>query len=214
VVASADPRQCGNCGAAVARLDARYCEFCGHELPRPAAPPPVAPAGPYGDVEARFAALQQHAELQRLMLQVPKVAGIGCGMVFTVGFFVVFIGVAVFMLGVMGETGAPGFMKIVPLFFIIAGGGAAIAMVRRMSNFSRAPLQREPAMVVGERTEVSGGGRNSSSSTTYFVSLEFPGGRRNEYRTQGPVVGKVSDGDVGVAYLKGEFLVDFERLRV
>ncbi len=213
-MASADSRQCGNCGAAVAKLDARYCEFCGHELPRPAAPPPVAPAGPYGDVEARFAALQQHAELQRLMLQVPKVAGIGCGLVFTIGFFVIFIGVAVFMFGAMGSTGAPSIMKVVPLFFILVGSVAAFTIVRRLNNFSRAPLQREPAMVVGERTEVSGGGRNSSSSTTYFVSLEFPGGRRSEYRTQGQVVGKVSDGDVGVAYLKGEFLVDFERLRV
>ena len=213
-MASAEARKCPNCGAAVARIDSRFCEFCGHELPRPTARPTVSPPSPYGDLEARFAALQQHADLQRLMMMAPRMAGIGCGMVFTIGFFILFVGASLFMFTVIGATGAPGFLRLVPLFFSVAGVAAAIAILRKMGNFSRAPLQREPALVAGERTEVSGGGRDSSSSTDYFITLEFPGGRRREYTTQGKVVGKVSEGDLGVAFLKGDFLLDFERLRV
>ncbi len=213
-MSGAEARKCSNCGAAVARAAARFCEYCGHELPRPPAPPPVPPAGPYGDVEARFAALQQHADLARLMALTPALPALGCAPFLMVGFFVLFIGAALTIFGGVASMEGPSFLLFVPGMFVVFGVAMGFSVLKRTLSFRNSPLRREPAMVVGGRTEISGGGRDSSASTTYYVGLELPGGQRVEYEAMGELYGRLADGDVGVAYLKGHALVDFQRLRV
>jgi uncharacterized protein (DUF58 family) len=129
-------------------------------------------------------------------------------------FFIVFIVVAlVIFMGAL-SIGAPGPFLLAPLAFVLIGVAMFIASIRKGVDFSRAPLKRVPAAVAGERSQVSGGGQNTSASTSYFVTLEFKGGRRKEYSAGDELAGKLSAGDIGVAYLKGRVLVDFRRVRL
>src|SRR5262245_3076467 len=70
-----EPR-CPQCAASIARPEARFCEQCGAPLSSRAGaePPPVS----FGDVAARFRALQGHADLGALLdatPDVPELAG-------------------------------------------------------------------------------------------------------------------------------------------
>ena len=74
------------------------------------------------------------------------------------------------------------------------------------------PVARVLAIVVGDRTKVSGGGEHSSVSTTYYATLEFETGRRAELRCDDATAGEIARNDIGVAYLKGGKLVHFWRI--
>lgn len=156
--------------------------------------------------------MRGHPDLVRLMRSTPTAPGLGCGTVFAVVFFAAFIGVGLLIFTGMSRVGAPGVFLLVPLGFVVIGVLAGGGVLRRIGGFARAPLRREPALVVGERRDVARD--DDSSSTSYFVTLEFPDGARRELQTHGPAAGAVSAGDLGVAYLKGDFLLDFQRLRV
>src|SRR5262245_42048558 len=67
---SAAPRRCPACGTEIPRPEARFCEHCGAALETQPEPPPP---DPFGDVGARFRALLEHAELQRLLSATPEV---------------------------------------------------------------------------------------------------------------------------------------------
>jgi hypothetical protein len=63
-----------------------------------------------------------------------------------------------------------------------------------------APIERMTAVIVKERTEVSG--RNDKADTTYFVTLQTRDGTRVEYRVTRALVGKLVVDDIGIAYVK------------
>lgn len=199
-------RACGQCGAA-ARDDGRFCAYCGAELPAPAAPP-----HPLGDVDARLAAVERHPDLPRLNRHTPSTGMYTGGMFFGVVFGVVFAGFALFILS--GFTRMRFTFALFPALFVLIGVGVAVGSVVKGVRFAKAPLRRTPAVIVDERTEVSGGGKNSSASTSYYATLEFKGGRRKEYGVLHRLAGELAPGDAGLAYLKGDVLVDFRRVRV
>lgn len=205
-------RECPGCGARVKSVDARFCEYCGAAMPEPEPVAPIAPSR-YGDLGSRFRALDSHPGLGELMAYAPSGASTMLGYAFLILFGFIFggIGFAVFLGFASGPGGA---VALFPLLFVLIGVGISIGGLVKIVRFSNAPLRREPACVTGERTQVSGGGRNRSASTSYYVTLEFPDGRRHEYRTKGSVVGEVSEGDLGMAYLRGGYLLDFRRVRV
>lgn len=92
--------------------------------------------------------------------------------------------------------------------------GGAVAMTVRGLAYYRAPIVRMVAVIVRDRTEVSGGGENSSASTNYYMTLQSRDGIRAEYHTHGSLAGRLVGGDIGVAYVKSHTLVDFVRFDV
>jgi hypothetical protein len=84
-----------------------------------------------------------------------------------------------------------------------------------MHEAENGELTTKPVLVTSKRTQVSGGGNNSSASTHYFVTFEDESGRRKEHRVwDGNMYGRLSEGDAGVLFLRGEFAVDFDRVMV
>jgi hypothetical protein len=208
-----DGRKCGGCGARVTKDEARFCDYCGAELPRLAPEPPRERSGSERFEDA-FAALAEHPEYERLLAFTPSTSkvtmGYGCGAAFGVLFAVV----SLVIMGGFQKAGAPFPFSMFPFLFVGIGIFVVVFSLSRAAKFSKAPLGRRRARIAGERTRVSGGGENSSASTSYYVTLEYESGRREEFSTSGKVVGEVSEGDMGIAYLKGGHLLAFERLRV
>ena len=73
-----------------------------------------------------------------------------------------------------------------------------------------------PAIVVGKRSELSASGRGETltTSTAYFVTLEFRTGTRGEYQVDGEFHGLCDDDDIGIAYFRGPEFVSFKRIDV
>jgi len=97
------------------------------------------------------------------------------------------------------------------LMFI--GGGASMAIGG--FRFHNTPVARLVAVILKERSAVSGGGeRGMRATTTYYTTLQTRDGARAEYVTPDRLVGKLALDDIGVAYVKGPMLVDFQRFEV
>jgi hypothetical protein len=200
-------RQCSGCGARVTQSEGRFCQYCGAELPAlPREEPPPSESSP-----DPFAALSRDPALEQILALRPSTAapmmGYGCGIV--AGFFFIAVSLFVFT-GFQMVGGFP--FSLFPLLFVGIGVTIVVVSIRKAMKYGGAPLESRPALVSGERTMVTGGGRDSSASTSYFVTLEFEDGRREEYRTTGKVTGEVREGDLGVAFVKGGYLLDFRRL--
>jgi hypothetical protein len=134
---------------------------------------------------------------------------------------VIFTLIALFMFSTAGsvtfhDPGGRTFGNVfglVCLFFVAVGVLVVASSMKKTAAFAAAPLERLQALVADKRTEVSGGG-DSAATTRYFVTLETGDGRRLEVGTAGKVAGKAVAGDVGIAYVKGGVLLDFERVQV
>ena len=101
-----------------------------------------------------------------------------------------------------------------PLIGVVAGVILTIGGFKRASEYSSAPLKRIQALVVDERVKVSGGSNNTQASTRYFATLQDPEGHRIEYQVDEEIAAAVTEGDIGLAYIKGPILVDFARIKV
>lgn len=107
----------------------------------------------------------------------------------------------------------PAFMALVPIGFVVLGIFMAVKHRNTMRNFQDAPTLGQAAVIVGKRTQVSGGGKNSSASTRYFVTAEFEDGRREEFALMTPALyGKVTEGDAGILFVRSTFVLDFDRV--
>jgi len=110
-------------------------------------------------------------------------------------------------------------LAIRPPFLIsvifVAGGLAftlgGIVMARKVGELRDAPVERVVAVIVKERTDVSGTDR---ADTTYYATLQTRDGARTEYRTSHALVGRLVVDDIGVAYVKDvELDLGFTTLR-
>lgn len=200
-------RKCRNCGAA-ARVQARFCEFCGVELPR-SEPAPVGSHSPFGDVESRFAALEGHAEFEhalshRPQLQEPRALGV-LGAVLLAALL---LGLAMVLTAGFASFFPP--MVVLPLFLVGVLLVSLLGSAFKRGDFERAPLEAQSALIVAERTRITGG-REQTAVTKHFATLQFRSGRRQEYEVLDQVSGKLVPGDIGVAYTKARWLVSFSR---
>ncbi|MCA9002154.1 MAG: zinc ribbon domain-containing protein, partial [Planctomycetes bacterium] len=88
---------CQNCGAQAKRLDARFCEYCGTELPVAEVPHAESSRRFSGtrDVDARLEALASHTDWARLQALNPEDAGKAgvAGGAFSIIFLVLWIGI-------------------------------------------------------------------------------------------------------------------------
>jgi hypothetical protein len=210
------PSTCPHCGAKLRKHSQAYCEYCGAPLPGDGAPTYVERREEQS--AGRFRALHEHPDLPGLMTREASATALVASGAFASVFAVVFVIIALGMTGVFGgvgfmAAGGPGMaFGFVPM--LVAGVGILIAVksiayTRRMAS---SPLRRRPALVVDERTSMRGSREHRRVAN--HVTLEFEDGSREEYATKGPVAGRVSRDDMGVAYLKADYLLDFARLRV
>lgn len=106
-------------------------------------------------------------------------------------------------------------MAIVPRGVIAIGITGGIYAWKQVDQADNAPLVTRAAIVTDKRTEVRGGGRNSSASTHYYATFEDESGARDEYRVwDGMMFGRLAAGDAGVLFLRGNLAVDFDRVEV
>ncbi|PHS18988.1 MAG: hypothetical protein COA78_01085 [Blastopirellula sp.] len=217
--------KCKSCGAGNT-LGANFCAFCGGQLPltetneKPAIFARIKSSAQWENREspARVAALPKHSALQKMFLG---------------GFFIVFIGMSAMgfimlclfsgvfaWLGGASSNGLgaglgfiPMLFSVVPLGFVALGIYLFIKTQKKMSMLETAPVETLAVIVTGKRNHVSGGGQNSSASTTYFVTCEREDGSRQEYQVwDGNLFGRMSDEDAGVLFTKQEYGLDFDRV--
>jgi hypothetical protein len=144
------------------------------------------------------------------MRRAPSTLGYAVGGVFTMGFLVVFCIIAGAMMLGFSRSGA-GPISIVPCLIFVVGLCTLATCGVRMARFHGASLQRKLARVLDERSEHSG---DENSSTTHYATLGWEDRRRIELRLKGSLAGKITRDDIGLAYVKGDVLLDFERLDV
>ena len=104
---------------------------------------------------------------------------------------------------------------------VIIAIGLVIPMTARSRNPTHhqdrlnraAPSLQTPARVVDKREEVTG--RSSSyggtTTTSYFVTFQFPDGSRIELPVSGPTAGQLVVGDSGTLTWQGTWFQGFER---
>ncbi len=109
-------------------------------------------------------------------------------------------------------SGPPVWVGLVPLGMVAIGGFVLVAMLRDAGQFLTSPIVGRPAILVAKRTAVSGGGENSSATTTYYATFEFERGDRRELHLDAGLFGQLSERDAGVLFTRHTLALDFDRI--
>lgn len=200
--------RCERCGA-TQDTDGAFCSYCGSRIIRPdqlkTALATAADPGRFDLVKASSAFELAMAHEAR-----PPVAANIVAPIVMIGFVVVFVGVAASMFA--GDSHTPPAFKFaffaVPAVMLIV----ALVMIAKGVKYAREPIHKEILVVVSEREEVRGGSDNHAATTHYYATLQDRSGARVEYETEGWLAGRIAATDIGVAFLKGNRLVDFLRI--
>ncbi|MFN3153059.1 DUF2500 family protein [Bremerella sp.] len=144
-------------------------------------------------------------------------------------FFIAFCGISLFIavmaIGIGGVASLseqafpfsiiPICMGVVPLGMFAFGIFMAIKMFQRFQMMRDGKVDAVPVVIVGKRTQVSGGSGDSSASTAYFATFEFEDGERKEFSVyDGGLYGRISEDDAGILFSREQFAVDFDRVRM
>ena len=100
------------------------------------------------------------------------------------------------------------------LIFLAVIGIFAYVIINAISTWVRnnnSPVETYNAVVVAKRTNVSGGGKDSSASTSYHVTFQLEDNSRLELGVHAPEYGALAEGDVGVLTRQGTRFLGFER---
>jgi len=217
--------KCPYCGADVFSTD-ETCQHCGSAVTRDL--PPVA-SETDGDVFERIKRSPAYAERDspERLARVPKIGP--TALVFPIVFFIFFIGfggfmavMALAMSGLMVGFGGraagvgmvPALMSLVPIGFVVLGVFMMRGAIKKYRRISQAPIESQAAVVAGKRTAVSGGGRNSSASTSYYATFEFEDGTRTEFGVQEDLYSQLAERDAGILFHRAEYAADFERVNL
>lgn len=207
---------CPECGARPKGPATDYCTYCGARLAQVPSPAEIA----RNSREARLAAIERHPDFAAALAHLPDLRAhvasgfmsVGCLVAFTaITGFIALSAMGLTVLGTreFGPGGVAGLpFVIIPGIMCALGLYGAFHQMKVAKAFRDGALERVPAVVRDERT------RKGKESSSYYVTLEFVGGKRDEYRVDGELAGRVVPDDVGVAYIKGGHLVDFRRLDV
>ncbi len=215
--------KCGSCGAEIPP-DATVCEYCRTRVdpperlesdePQPDRPPARA------EIFERIKASQAYAR-RRSQRRLSQLASRGLvEHLFPIGFVSLWLVAALVITGTffsIGRAGPfpsspPSWIALVPLGMAAFGGVVLVLMLRELSKALRAPIVGHAAIVVGKRTAVSGGGQNSSASTSYYATFEFEDGARDEFRLRERLFGQLSERDAGVLFTRHTMALDFDRI--
>ena len=189
---------CPNCAGVVRDASRRSCEYCGAALPDPVGPPSIA---------ERLEAVERSPEVARWLVEPVELDVPVRRYVFRAVFGLIFAGMALFMVEGFATTMGP--VAVVPALFVALGLWMTVSAISKWMRVSRAAVVRRPAAVVDRRAHVQGDG--DGVHTSYHATLEFAHGERTEFALRGPQLGTTTVGDVGLAYLKADLLLDFRR---
>lgn len=193
---------CPNCNATLRADSESFCSYCGVALP---GRDPVTDS----DSEVSFEALKQSAEYKKLLTHQPSMKGLAASSVFTGGFLVVWVAGTVFMGLSARSMDAPIIFTLVPFGLAAVGALGLVGSLKKSADISGGKLERLPSLVSGKRKDEDDDGPDD-----YYMTLEHEGGRRKEYRVPGDVYGASKEDDYGVAFLKGGYLLEFQRVRL
>ena len=213
--------KCPSCGASLPE-HSLTCEYCGSR---------TTPPSQQHDQDIFRRVKQSPQYVDRLSAQrVQRLPKPGVGqMIFIVIFFTIFCGISLFIavaaIGIGGVASLsenafpfsliPFCMGIVPIGMFAFGIFMAIKMFQRFQLMRDGKVDAAAAIIVGKRTQVSGGSGDSSASTAYFATFEFEDGERKEFMVyDGSLFGRISEDDAGVLFSRENFAVDFDRVRV
>ncbi|QDU73566.1 hypothetical protein Pan97_05420 [Bremerella volcania] len=213
--------KCPSCGASLPE-DSLTCEYCGSR---------TTPPSQQHDQDIFRRVKQSPLYADRLSAQrIEKLPKPGIFPLIFIGvFFTLFCGGALFMsIMVIGVGGMfslseqsfpfalfPFCMGLVPLGMCAFGVFMAVTMFKRFKSMSSGKVEAVPAIIVGKRTQVSGGSGDSSASTAYFATVEFEDGERKEFMIyDGSLYGRISEDDAGILFSREQFAVDFDRVRI
>lgn len=107
-----------------------------------------------------------------------------------------------------------GFIAFGSIIFIAVLGVFGYVIVKGLSTWmsnNAADIVTEKGKVVSKRTQVWGGGNNTSASTSYFVTFELEDGHRMELPIKAQQYGLLAEGDVGDLTYQGTRFKAFER---
>ncbi len=128
-------------------------------------------------------------------------------------FGLVFAGLAVFFFIVSGKRGdAPLLFQGFAVIFGLGGLALAVGGAVGLMRLTRSPLERVPAVVLGKRDKPAP--RSSGETTIYFLQIRTDDGRSKEHTVNQGTYESVHEGDTGIAYLKGGYLLDFKSVRL
>src|SRR5215213_1092229 len=146
----------------------------------------------------RFDRVEAHPEYASAPAQPVLPADASVGIAAVVGPLTVSIFGLVFLLiaiGLLLEIEPPLAVTVLfigtALMFILGGLGTFTKRVQ----FRNAPIERMIAVVIKERTEVSGGSDTSAASTAYYATLQTRDGTRTEYYTYRSLIGRLAVDD-------------------
>ncbi|HTJ46887.1 MAG TPA: DUF2500 family protein [Kofleriaceae bacterium] len=201
---------CPQCGAAIRADDGRFCSHCGASLPdRPRITADEWPTHP-----ERFDQAKRDPSYERALALDPPAPKLWQTILPVAVFSIFWIGIGGAVVAGFAKGG--GAMVLFPIFILGFGLVMMGVTVRTAVTKARAPVMRQLAVVVDERTEIhtTGSGDSRSTHTRYFATLQFKDGDRLECGTSGALSGAIAKGDIGLAVLRGGDLVDFHRIRV
>lgn len=196
---------CPHCGARP-RSVREFCEYCGGLLPGGESTTASAAVESHAQ---RFERLVGHPSFAKLLNQRPSAAGSGANSIVGAVFIAAFIVATALMLLERRPAGA---LILGPIAILVFAVVMLVRVIKRGRRLATSELVAHPAIVVGERTQVDGGGEGSRH-TRWFVTLASRDGQLTELATSRSLTGRVTAGDIGVAYVKADHLIDFERVR-
>ncbi len=159
-------------------------------------------------VRDRLAAVEADERYAEAIAYQPKVGTalyeVAAGFAFVMSLVFLFVGLAIMLF-----VGASSLLLWLVMSLLFSGlTFRGLVAARR---YAKAPIIAAARHVLTTRTHTASSGSDSGTTTTYYVTLENAEGERHEYRTLGRVLGLLVAGDVGVAYVKHETLVEFRR---
>jgi hypothetical protein len=107
--------------------------------------------------------------------------------------------------GLAGWYGVAGAQILMAIMFLASSR-------KMLAEERQRPMLRRPAIVVERRSETAAG--KQREQTLYYFTLRFDDGSEGEFRWpgQGTLYEPMTNGMVGVAFTRGDQLIEFKRL--
>ncbi|PQO28720.1 DUF2500 family protein [Blastopirellula marina] len=208
--------KCPSCGASFPKNDS-VCEYCG--TLRPAEPVSHPPSK--ADIFRRIRESPQFAEKNQALhlqknAQADPVPSVVIGLLLLFGCITAFV-MAVILLNGLSDLGPLSVGMFVVVFVF------ALTQFFKAFEVCAGPVKCFPVIVIGKRSKAGGAYRASMS---YFITLEFEDGQREEFPIYAEsLYGRISVEDAGILFLRGHdeveaaflrsrYVADFERVQI
>ena len=202
---------CPTCGAKLYRHDLSLCAYCGSPLVLGGT------VGPKDDeTTRRLARLRENPAFAAALSFSPVDSEVKARSIrwHNIGWTSVAAGVVVFAIVLLsyGLDAWSTWQALAPLAVAAAGAVALVVASAMVSRDRMRPMLRRPAIVTSRRSETDPKGRKAR--TVYYFLLRFDDGSEGEFRWPGQ--GTTNEpsvvGTTGVAYTRGERLLDLRRM--